>query len=107
MSPFYVGQKVVCVDDGGFYPNGGPTSGELLPVRSQVYTVRDLVPNYVRGPSIRLHEIANKPHAYIDLLDGSPVYECAFACRRFRPVVNTDISIFTAMLKTTKQGADA
>lgn len=93
MSPLHIGQQVVCIVDtsgwGGFY-------GEILPVKGPVYTVRTIEP-YYNGIAIRLNEIVNELHLYC-----CGVAEIQFDSKAFRPVVETNISIFTAMLAPDK-----
>jgi hypothetical protein len=81
---FYVGQKVVCVDDG--------CVNEWL-TKAGIYVVRwvgvydfDEWPMYRGAPSIRVAQIIR------------PCGDAPFLSERFRPVVNTDISIFKRML---------
>ena len=100
MTPFYVGQKVVCVDAAGdsyLHITSGLSEGAI-------YTIagfeKELCPVHWDAPAVFLAEV-KAPH---NPFSGIAM---AFLAARFRPVVNTDISIFTAMLKTTKQGADA
>lgn len=97
MTPFYVGQKVVCVND-----SPHRTRGPVACVNGGIYTVVEIAakPDENGSYGIALAEIRASPRGYL----GASGY---FRRDRFRPVVNTDISIFTAMLKTTKQGADA
>ncbi len=105
---FRVGQEVVCVDDaqhGQYMPEGavfGPGLDGLT--RGQIYTVREVFtcdfPDW-RGVQIRVNEIVRKTHTTYGL-------EIPFAAARFRPIVKTDISIFTAMLAPSpKQRVDA
>lgn len=80
---FRIGQKVVCVEDKG--QRGRPP----FAVKGNIYTISDMVtlPDYCIG-AVRLEELAHamtEPHEWL------------FAWR-FRPVKETDISIFTAML---------
>lgn len=86
---FRVGQKVVCVNDAARpgYSKRGP-----YPVKGRVYTIRDFVINRNGENAVRLIEV-NRGE-----LDGF-----GFWTWRFRPVKTTDISIFEAMLRPTKQ----
>jgi hypothetical protein len=79
---FYVGQKVVCVDD----------HDTDLVSKGGLYVVR-----VVRLPYLELSGVRG-----LGWNDG-------MMASRFRPVVErkTDISIFKAMLNPSKQGADA
>lgn len=98
---FRVGQKVVCVDVSSFLT--GKPDKEIDLVKGRVYTVREIgLTSWMDGSSecIRVEEIK------VRRKDGS---DTPFFARRFRPVVErkTDISIFTAMLNTSKRGVDA
>jgi hypothetical protein len=88
---FRVGQKVVCIDASGGALNWG---GKRRPVLGAVYTVRSVYRQEDEPEGILLEEIINQLHPCGD--------EYGFRARRFRPIVErkTDISIFTAMLKT-------
>lgn len=98
---FHVGQKVVCVRDsvGRMKP-----AGVIMPVRDQIYVIRDIVRGFDGRhfrPGLLLEGLINPIGPY-DL-------EYNFDPDRFRPLVEhkTDISVFTAMLNTSKQGQDA
>ena len=89
---FYVGQKVVCVDDNHF----GLDLGETAPRRGVIYTIRAF---HGDGDAIFLNEIVNKPHFYNC---GTVFAECSWLTCRFRPL--TDISVFQKILDdVTKQ----
>src|SRR5882757_5257742 len=97
-----IGQKVVCIDDGAhmrYIPAGYPTNrftGDMDGLKEgNVYTVRGCRVFY-GIPIIDLEEINRRGNQF----DGTPA---GYAAARFRPV--TDISIFTAMLKTQKTDA--
>ena len=102
---FYVGQKVVCVDD-SLPPNDMNMARELgieLPMRGSIYTVREIVTDFVPGRNhLRLNEI---PNPVIEEWEDEKAAEPAFSFWRFRPLIErkTDISIFTAMLDPTKR----
>lgn len=99
---FRVGQKVVCVDSSR--TSHGIVAhiarwifGRDWPVENEVYTVaRTHIDLYGLGPAVELFEIRNT-----SLLKG------AFRSTRFRPLVegHSDISVFTAMLKTERAPA--
>ena len=105
---FYVGQKVVCIDDGSDEKYNIPREdmeywGDLDGLtRGHVYTVRALGAwgEYATG-NVWLVEIVRPLDCDYSLQFG----EAPFAAARFRPVVErkTDISIFTAMLNTKNQ----
>ena len=93
---FYVGQKVVCVDDG---PSGFTGRANRVLTKGQIYTVSKSWEHAYRGaPVVLLAEVD----------PDKPYHEC-FSAARFRPVVDrkTDISIFTAMLNTKPVEVDA
>jgi hypothetical protein len=89
---WFTGQKIVCIDDGGFPISRA--NGFATPVKDVVYTIREMI-YYPHQDcmGLMLQEIRN------------PVIprkgEITFRESKFRPVVEkkTDISIFTAMLK--------
>lgn len=87
---FYVGQKVVCVNDLNWYE---PSASKYFPKRGSIYTIRGMRGPYFDGMhGCYLNEIINPPDA-----NGE---EWTFCVSRFRPVTDrkTDISIFTQML---------
>lgn len=88
---FRVGQKVICIDEVGQNPN----LGDRTVIKGRIYTVREAY-DWFGYPGIRLDEIYN----YLDR---------GYSAHRFRPVVErkTDISIFTAMLNTSKREVEA
>src|SRR5882757_7735306 len=96
---FRIGQPVVCIDDDPrcrFLPADFPIknfNGELNGLkRGEIYTVRGHE-DYYGEPTILLEEIfRSAPH--------EKRHANGYHIKRFRPV--TDISIFTAMLKTKK-----
>lgn len=98
---FYVGQKVVCVDDKNrtvFRPG----TEEFITCGS-VYVIRWL--GFLdREPVLRLEGVVRPSYARIPEWSDYP-----FAIDRFRPVVErkTDISIFTKMLTPNKESIDA
>ena len=97
---FRVGQEVVCIFDGFWGLN---MFGEIMPVKNQTYTIREIVIDDDGDSCFRFNEIINRVHRY-----KQGVVECSFWSARFRPIVKTDISIFTAMLApSTKQRVDA
>ena len=86
---FYVGQKVVCVDD-------SPYMGYASTVKlNHVYTIKEVIITTMNNMGLLLVEAP------------PPLTWEAFNPRRFRPIVETDISIFTAMLTPKKIGANA
>jgi hypothetical protein len=107
---FHVGQKVVCVDDrchGRYLPPGFSSVPNLHGLTAgRVYTVRRV--GYIAGSdvfSIWLQEIIRPTK----LIFGITHDELPFAAARFRPLVErkTDISIFTAMLNSSRKKVPA
>jgi len=100
---FYIGQRVVCIDDKFLGENGvfDPTFAERcpnLPVKGGIYTVRGFVVPYVGypgQPGMLLEEIVNRPSLYVE-----GTFEPSFFPSHFRPLAErpTDISIFTGIL---------
>jgi hypothetical protein len=85
---FIPGQKVVCIDD--LFPETYVKHGLILPVRDQVYTVRDIViENFVDEtcPALYLQEIRNKVFRFAH---GVFDHELPFAFWRFRPLSEDD-----------------
>ena len=93
---FYVGQKVVCVDDGFPYP-----TDERLPKKGVVYTIRDIVSYPGFGVGVRLGEIMNEPRKC-----AVGVIERGFLLFRFRPAVSpkTSIKVFEEILDRAEKG---
>lgn len=105
MSIFRVGQKVVCVDDAFAWKNTIYAGQVTLPTLHAIYTIR-AVDEYERGVILAFKEVHNTPKV-LKAYGNSTMREPMFLAYHFRPVVNTDISIFTAMLKQVTQRADA
>ena len=99
---FYVGQKVVCINDDGMLGHKLAAKVSSLPVRGSIYTVRDVVSPDEISPclGLLLEEIIGEIH---------PGWheEYGFRSDRFRPIVErkTDISIFAEMPKPAKVSA--
>lgn len=93
MNTFHVGQRVVCIARGD-WPRAR-AEGLRVPVRGQVYVIRDVYvdPNYDEV-GVRLVEVVNPR----DMLFNGEPWETGWLADEFRPVRETDISIFTAML---------
>ena len=90
---FHVGQLVVCVDEdpASHAKPGWSYVGDLDGLtRGSVYTIRDVLVDPVqRGNSVRLVEIVRSVYR------GR---EVPYAVERFRPVDETKLSVFKAML---------
>lgn len=96
---FWVGQKVVCVDD---CPNS--SDGSPCPVKAgTVYIISGFSHGYRDGDGA-LHLVGVRG----EMRPGN-MGERGFHPGRFRPIVKrkTDISIFTKLLKPTRERADA
>lgn len=93
---FYVGQRVVCVDDS---PASDGCHVELK--LGSVYTVSEAHWCDIYDWGVLVIEAPRPPER--------PYFSPFYKGQRFRPVVErkTDISIFKAMLNPSKQGADA
>lgn len=91
MTDLHAGQRVVCVD-----AKPRPDVGNLptLLTEGQIYTI-DAIYETSAGVSVTLCEVA---------VPSTPPYryKIGWCADRFRPVKETDISVFTAMLKTKK-----
>jgi hypothetical protein len=93
MSEFYVGQRVVCVDD-------RPLRGcrfSTVPKLGVKYTIRDLRAEF----GVQVVEIVNTPRLYRE-----GFMEAWYNPRRFRPIEEKshDISIFRAIAKGVTDG---
>jgi hypothetical protein len=103
---FYVGQKVVCVDTTTQFGSVPLDPGDLHEIKvGSVYTIRwigehddpDVSPLYL---GIRLEEV-ERSRTYPELDPNH--WDVPFDHRRFRPLIQTDISVFTAMLNPTQE----
>ncbi len=101
---FFVGQKVVCIDDEWEDPKWLLIPNR--PVANAVYTIRDFEPDFFQDGflAIRLEEIRNEKLVWL-LNIGVAEMEGAFGVDRFRPFVErkTDISIFTKILDDARE----
>lgn len=89
---FHVGQEVECISE-TYRAGSAPADGLVaIPRKGRSYTVRGFHPS----GNLFLVEIVNAPQ---DWLTGQ--HEFAFHPSRFRPLVRTDICVFTAMLALT------
>lgn len=91
MTHWYVGQKVQCIADWE-----GPYLDKHYPENGSVYTIEHIEPRFYKGEEqigFLLLEISNPPRWL-----GAKFMEIAFAATGFRPLVNTDISVFEKML---------
>lgn len=100
MIDFYPGQRVVCVD-------AKIPDPKINLVEGQIYTIRDVGPLpmwQVRSEhvdptmiGVRLHEI---DRMFPWMIEADRDDEPMFRATRFRPLIKTDISVFTALLNT-------
>ena len=95
--PFQVGDVVVCIHE-KWQNEGQPLYTSIrFPQLNEVLTIREIrlsvTQPFVGTPCLLFNEIRNP-------LLPSHTHEIAFAYNRFRPAKKTDISVFTAMLKT-------
>ncbi len=90
---FVPGQLVVCVD-GTFPPDSDLYYGdETFVVAGAVYTVRETFLEFEGTHTITVEEIVNPAKDYAD---GE--VEFHFAARRFRPLDDTKLDVFRAVL---------
>lgn len=102
MTDFYVGQKVVCIAKGDWKVSkaehlaGGQSI--IVPENGKIYTVRNIYIDPLSGePGIRLNEIINDK---ISKWENFTLYlEIGWPPHEFRPVKETDISVFKKLLR--------
>lgn len=82
MANWYVGQKIVCIEDGAFDPVDEGVVNTPDPIKGSVYTINGIDPDPFLA--FRLEELP---------------FNVLYEADCFRPVRTTDISIFTQMLK--------
>ena len=93
MTMFHVGQVVVCIDDN--FNRSAIARGYRFPVLRGVYTIRSM--HTLRdGLRLRFHELRNPPLGW---KNESGDFECGFHYDKFRPAVETDISILRSLLQ--------
>jgi hypothetical protein len=102
---FFVGQRVICIDDR--IPPDFFHRGETLLKRGVVYTIRGIVLGTSFGynsdhDGLRLAEIRNPMRVY-RAASGHVWAELYFLIARFRPMHETNIDVFRAMLKKASQ----
>lgn len=102
-----VGMEVVCVES---TENRDGYGDEILPVKGEHYTLRDIgVDPAIGSVCVWLVEIVNEERRYThSLLGRDVVTEPAFPAYRFRPVQRrkTDISVFQALLNPSEPEAE-
>jgi hypothetical protein len=92
VTDFYVGQRVVCIND-----RYKAESGNIRPVKGCVYTIRNIDlrrPGCEDPVGLRFEEIVNPLKNYSEI--GWD--ETSFSRFRFRPVKNTSIKVFQKLL---------
>lgn len=87
---WYIGQKIVCVNDEWEAEEGVPVGLVQDPIRGNIYTIRDIDTHQEDDIGFRLEEIINPP--FED-------FETTFNEKAFKPVRTTSISIFAQMLE--------
>ena len=107
---FHVGQLVVCAEDDpvGICEVGSSKlfEAEYLLKKGEIYTIRKLVSKYPF-----LEPGASSPHkelaVWLEEVVRSDTLgsDLPFGARRFRPVKNAKIEIFTQMLNPVKENA--
>lgn len=96
---FFPGQRVRCINDD--FSWAYKEHGAAVPTLGAVYTIRDVQEySFVVGTWFYLDEIRNP---VVTFIQGA--YEPPFLSTYFRPL--SDISVFTALLKTEKQPENA
>ena len=75
-----------------------------MPVKGNIYTIRDILDVSYYGPCCRLQEIVNQPRQY-----NEGFHEAGYGVYGFRPVVErkTDISVFQSLLTPQKHRTTA
>lgn len=88
---FYVGQKVVCIDDSDM----DLSYGEAAPKKGGHYTIREITHN---GLGVKLFEIVNTCRIYRHAFTGEIlICECDFYSFRFAPIEEYTDSMSIAM----------
>jgi len=95
MNEFFVGQKVVCVNDAETYsPDCVP------PALHGTYTVRDLIEVPSFGLAIRVREIVNPLYRHKHVGNVEYLYGAA----RFRPLESKAIKLFRKIARDVTEG---
>ena len=100
---FYVGQKVIYVNDRrSSDARHCVWDRETFPKVGSIYTIRAIVECRVAygydEDGLLLMEIVNRPDHYVSPR-GRITHELAFRVSRFRPIQTTSIDVFTDMLE--------
>src|SRR6266576_254813 len=91
---FVVGQQVICIeDDWNIYENEERVN---FPKKGNIYTIRSMEMMYGVELGLTFVEIVNPIAIYDDGLG-----EAVFAAYCFRPIVETSIDVFIAILMIT------
>jgi hypothetical protein len=100
---WYIGQKVVCVDDNWRHKDHPKHWHTIYPILKQIYTIREISKSEdakgpIEGHSFRFYEIKNKKDWFVNGY-GEP----NFFDWHFEPLVEkkTDISTFKKLLVPT------
>lgn len=102
---FFVGQKVMCVNDRNW--PGGYRGRVAFPVRGQTYTVRAIVPTRLEGwneDGVLLAEIRNPSMRLLTFRGTKQWGEVVFRMSRFRPLRATNIDVLLEMLEPVPAG---
>lgn len=98
-----VGQRVVCINDRW----GGPdvrllqAEGYIFPKKHNIYTIREIRPDS-KNIGLLFEEI---PNSVVHTVGG--ILEVGFIADRFKPLDESRLDIFRAMLVEKPQHADA
>ena len=102
---FYVGQKVVCVDD-----DTAEADGVTRLVNGRVFTIRRIAtqfsrPGWVSHPRYK----GQGPFVWLTEISGRALGDTPYNASRFRPVVErkTDISALKALLNPSREEVSA
>ncbi len=100
--PFFIGQKVVCIDDTFIDPDWRPFT---LPQKNQIYSIRHIFICSTKTDNaaiyLHLNEIINSwvhEKAWLYSFWGAPNGEIGFNYKKFRPLKETNIEIFKKIL---------
>lgn len=95
---FRIGQRVVCIRDVNEGYGWAATNKYSVPKVGCVYTIRD----FDGADGLRVEEVVNPLMDCIHTATGLHIFdEPSFDTDRFRPVKETSIDVFTAMLAPT------
>jgi hypothetical protein len=96
MSEWFVGQKIVCINDN--WPNGRTDSDLPWPVRDRVYTVREVFSDDGKV-GLRLCELVAPPREY-----KTGTFERGYGTKHFRPLETKSIKLFRSIAQGVTDG---